>query len=104
MKVSEDAGETWTEKTDIPSSWAKSLETPTIYKLHLENGTTRLMLITGLPNWGSGEADANGHIGGWNTSYSDDGGKTWTEYKNWHEKKKTEPQTTLSLRWQVLCS
>ena len=88
MKVSEDAGETWTEKTDIPSSWAKSLETPTIYKLHLENGMTRLMLITGLPNWGSGEADANGHIGGWNTSYSDDGGKTWTEYKNWHEKKK----------------
>ena len=82
MKVSEDAGETWTEKTDIPSSWTKSLETPTIYKLHLDNGTTRLMLITGLPNWGNGETDANGHIGGWNTSYSDDGGKTW------HEKKK----------------
>lgn len=88
MKVSEDAGETWTEKTDIPSSWTKSLETPTIYKLHLDNGTTRLMLITGLPNWGNGETDANGHIGGWNTSYSDDGGKTWSEYKNWHEKKK----------------
>ena len=88
MQVSEDAGETWTEKTDIPSSWSKSLETPTIYKLHLANGKTRLMLITGLPNWGNGETDANGHIGGWNTSYSDDGGKTWTEYKNWHEKKK----------------
>lgn len=88
MKVSEDAGETWTGKTDIPSSWTKSLETPTIYKLHLDNGTTRLMLITGLPNWGNGETDANGHIGGWNTSYSDDGGKTWSEYKNWHEKKK----------------
>ena len=88
MQVSEDAGETWTEKTDIPSSWSKSLETPTIYKLHLANGKTRLMLITGLPNWGTGETDANGHIGGWNTSYSDDGGKTWTEYKNWHEKKK----------------
>ncbi len=88
MKVSEDAGETWSEKTDIPSSWSKSLETPTIYKLHLANGKTRLMLITGLPNWGNGETDANGHIGGWNTSYSDDGGKTWTEYKNWHEKKK----------------
>ena len=87
MKVSEDAGETWSEKTDIPSSWSKSLETPTIYKLHLANGTTRLMLITGLPNWGTGETDANGHIGGWNTSYSDDGGKTWTEYKNWYEKK-----------------
>ena len=57
---------TWTEKTDIPSSWTKSLETPTIYKLHLDNGTTRLMLITGLPNWGNGETDANGHIGGWN--------------------------------------
>ena len=87
MQVSEDAGETWKEKTDIPSSWSKSLETPTIYKLHLANGKTRLMLITGLPNWGNGETDANGHIGGWNTSYSDDGGKTWTEYKNWYEKK-----------------
>lgn len=87
MQISEDAGETWTEKTDIPSSWAYSLETPTLYKLHLSNGTTRLMLITALPNWGNGVTDAEGHIGGWNTSYSDDGGKTWTEYKNWHEKK-----------------
>lgn len=87
MQISEDAGNTWEEKTDIPDSWAHSLETPTIYKLHLSNGTTRLMLITGLPDWGTGVTDAQGHIGGWNTSYSDDGGKTWTEYKNWHEKK-----------------
>lgn len=87
MKISEDAGETWKEKTDIPSSWTYSLETPTLYKLHLSNGTTRLMLITGLPNWRDGAADAEGHTGGWNTSYSDDGGKTWTEYRNWHEKK-----------------
>ena len=41
------------------------------------------MLITGLPNWGTGETDANGHIGGWNTSYSDDGGKTWTTLKKY---------------------
>ena len=99
MKISKDAGETWTEKTDIPDSWAGSLETPTLYKLHLDNGKTRLMLITGLPNWGTGATDSAGHSGGWNTSYSDDNGETWTEYKNWHETKAdgTKNYTTVAM-------
>ncbi|QWT17714.1 Ig-like domain-containing protein [Collinsella sp. zg1085] len=81
MKISDDNGETWARKTDIPSSWAGSQETPTMYALTLPNGNERLMLITACPGWGT-DSDGNQH--GWNTSYSDDNGNTWTEYKHWH--------------------
>lgn len=77
MKISDDKGETWIEKTDIPADWARSQETPTIYTLKLEHGQERLLLITGCPGWGDGTT-------GWNTSYSDDNGETWTEYKHWY--------------------
>ena len=77
MKVSEDEGKTWVEKENIPTSWARSQETPTLYKLDMGNGKERLMLITACPGWGDGST-------GWNTSYSDNDGDTWTEYKHWH--------------------
>lgn len=79
MKVSRDAGKTWEEKTDLPESWEGSLETPTLYKLNMTDGTTKLMLITGRPNW-------NGNLtGGWSTSVSEDNGETWTEYETFHQ-------------------
>lgn len=78
MQVSEDAGESWQEKEDLPETWASSLETPTLYKLNLANETTRLILITGMPKW---EQNTEG---GWRTSISDDLGKTWSEYKHFH--------------------
>ena len=81
MKISDDNGETWTKKTDIPASWAGSQETPTIYVLNMADGTERIMLITACPGWGT---DSAGNSYGWNTSYSDDNGETWTEYKHWH--------------------
>ena len=77
MKVSDDSGETWVEKMDIPSSWTHSQETPTLYSLNLGSGKERLLLITGCPGWGDGTT-------GWNTSYSDDNGETWTEYTHWY--------------------
>ncbi len=77
MKISEDNGDTWVEKKDIPESWARSQETPTMYVLHLESGQERLLLITGCPGWGDGTT-------GWNISYSDDNGETWTEYAHWY--------------------
>ena len=52
MKVSDDSGETWVEKMDIPSSWTHSQETPTLYSLNLGSGKERLLLITGCPGWG----------------------------------------------------
>ncbi|KAB5608173.1 glycoside hydrolase domain-containing protein [Bifidobacterium jacchi] len=81
MKISDDEGATWTRKTDIPASWAKSQETPTMYVLKLANGTERIMLITSCPGWTDGHGDGTT---GWNTSYSDDNGETWTEYKHWY--------------------
>ena len=81
MQISDDNGETWTKKTDIPESWAGSQETPTMYVLNLADGTERIMLITACPGWGT---DSDGNQYGWNTSYSDDNGETWTEYAHWH--------------------
>ena len=81
MMISENDGETWTEKTDIPASWAGSQETPTMFKLNMPDGTERLMLITANPGWGT---DSAGHKHGWNTSYSDDNGDTWSEYSHFH--------------------
>lgn len=80
LKISYDAGETWVEKK-TPESFRGSQETPTMYKIHLKDGTQRLMLITACPGWGQ---DLEGNATGWNTSYSDDGGETWTEYKHWY--------------------
>lgn len=81
MQISDDNGETWTEKKDTPSSWVGSQETPTLYVLALEDGKERIMMITACPGWGT---DSNGNETGWNTSYSDDNGETWTEYKHWY--------------------
>lgn len=81
MQISDDNGATWTKKTDIPKSWAGSQETPTLYVLNMADGRERIMLITACPGWGQ---DSDGNWYGFNTSYSDDNGNTWTEYKHWY--------------------
>lgn len=81
MQISDDEGENWRELTNTPSSWAGSQETPTLYKLSLENGKQRLIMINSNPGWG---VDSNNNRYGFNTSYSDDNGETWSEYRNWH--------------------
>ena len=43
------------------------------------DGTERIMMITACPGWGT---DSAGNRYGWNTSYSDDNGETWTEYRH----------------------
>lgn len=78
MKVSRDAGETWVEKTDTPADWQNSLETPTMYKLNMTDGSTKLILITGRPQW------ADNTTGGWDTSISTDGGEHWSDYQTFH--------------------
>lgn len=79
MKVSRDAGETWEEKTDIPKSWAHSYETPTLYKLNLTDGSTKLLMISGRPS------SFGAATGGWDSSISTDNGETWTEYERFCE-------------------
>lgn len=79
MKISRDGGETWTEKTDAPKSWLKSYETPTIYKLNMTDGSTKLLVISGRP------ASFGAPTGGWDSSISTDNGETWTEYETYCE-------------------
>lgn len=81
MQISDDNGETWRFIENTPDSWVYSQETPTLYKLQLANGTERIMMINSNPGWG---VDKAGNRYGWNTSYSDDNGETWSEYKHWH--------------------
>lgn len=92
MQISDNDGETWTEKTNTPKSWEGSQETPTLYKLNMKNGKERLMLITACPGWGT---DSEGNKTGWNTSYSDDDGETWTEYKHWYSELNGEPNKSI---------
>lgn len=47
-KRSEDGGLTWGPRLPTPQNWATSLETPTIHKIHLSTGKTRLLLFSGL--------------------------------------------------------
>ena len=93
MKVFEDNGQTWTEKKDLPKSWAGSQETPTMFALPMADGHERLMLITACPGWGT---DSDGNSTGWNTSYSDDNGDTWTEYKHfWSNREDGTPNKSV---------
>lgn len=93
MQVSKDGGKTWREKTDTPHSWRESLETPTIYKLRFRSGRTKLLLISGRPNWHGNER------GGWQTSISDDHGVTWSEFQTIHSTLRTgsENWTTVAM-------
>ncbi|HFI0469846.1 TPA: glycoside hydrolase domain-containing protein [Streptococcus suis] len=89
MQVSKDNGLTWTEKTDIPEDWASSLETPTLYRLDMTDGSEKLILITAMPNW------ANNRTGGWRTSLSTDGGQTWSDYQGFHPNRNGQPHFTI---------
>ena len=84
MQISDNDGETWKVKENIPTSWAGSQETPTLYTLKVTvNGKQieRIVLITACPGWGT---DSAGNQYGWNMSYSDDNGETWTEYEHYY--------------------
>lgn len=75
MKYSEDDGENWYEVT-TPESWKDSQETPTLYTLDMEDGSERLILICACPGtWGN-------YTTGWDYSYSDDDGETWSEFEH----------------------
>ena len=88
LKMSYDAGETWVEK-EVPSSWLDSFETPTIYKLNMTDGTTKLIVISGRPsNFGA-------PTGGWDTSISTDGGETWSQFETFNGGEFTDANNTV---------
>ena len=74
LKKSEDSGLTWSERLETPVSWNNSEETPIIYKIKKPNGISRIEMISGIPRGGEK---------GFRTSYSDDCGKTWSEFKHY---------------------
>lgn len=79
MKYSEDDGESWYE-VETPESWKDSQETPTLYTLTMEDGSERIILICACPGtWGN-------YTTGWDYSYSDDDGETWSEFEHFWSK------------------
>ena len=93
MRYSDDNGTSWHEFANpLPKDWEGSQETPTLYALRLANGRERLMLITACPGWGT---DSDGNKTGWNTSYSDDNGETWTEHAHWYTDLRGRPNKSI---------
>ncbi len=79
MKESKDGGKTWSDRLPTPQSWKDSQETPTVYFIEKPDGKKRLELISGMPR----------RKGGFKTSYSEDNGKTWTEFTHYFPGLKT---------------
>ena len=76
-KISDDGGVTYNKTIENqPSSWEKSLETPTVYRLQFKNGEEKLILISANSKWPGMSTP-----GGFNSSISIDEGKTWTEFR-----------------------
>lgn len=80
-KSSTDGGKTWTHNQNTPASWIKSQETPTLYRLNFTDGSHKIIMTSGCPAWGN---DPKYPINGFNFSYSDDEGKSWSEFENFY--------------------
>lgn len=86
-KISTDGGRTFSETLkNPPASWAKSLETPTVYRLVFTSGEDKLILISGNPKWPNLPTP-----GGFNCSVSEDEGETWSEFKLFWDKNSSFP-------------
>ena len=80
IKESDDLGETWSaRRSDLPRSFADSQEPPTLYALDFNDGSQKLLLVSGCPSWND---DDEYYADGFNFSLSSDGGKTWSEFTN----------------------
>lgn len=66
-KRSSDGGKTWSERLPTPTTWATSLETPTLHRLVSPDRKKRIVMFSGLYPVRS--------------AISEDDGKTWSELK-----------------------
>ena len=88
-KISSDGGKSWSKSLEnTPSSWEKSMETPTVYRLSFTDGKTadKLIMISANPKWPG--LDTNG---GFNCSVSTDEGINWTEFECFYDKSSDSP-------------
>lgn len=82
MQKSTDYGDSWSNVSeDLPDSWEKSQETPTLYNLQFTDGSSKLLLVSGCPSW---DPDDEYYADGFNCSVSSDDGKTWSEFTNFY--------------------
>lgn len=86
-KTSDDGGITWSERlTNTPESWKKSEETPTIYRLNFNDGSEKIVMISAVPKWWLANKKLRTEANGFNASFSNDDGATWTEFENFYGK------------------
>ena len=88
-RYSDDFGLTWSDRlTGLPESWTRSRETPTVYRLNMISGKSKLVLISGAPKWPvmtrGGETYLAMRPDGFNCSVSVDDGKSWSEFENFY--------------------
>lgn len=80
IRESTDMGKTWSERrSDLPESFADSQETPTLYRLDFNDGSEKILLVSGCPSWTD---DDEYYADGFNYSLSSDGGRTFGEFIN----------------------
>lgn len=79
LNKSVDGGLTWQGRIVPNETWRDSRETPTIYQLDFNDGSQKIISISGGPGWGED------HFKGWKTSISPDLGETWSDYKEWYK-------------------
>lgn len=77
-------GKHWEEIKGLPPSWKNSMETPTVYPLHIRDNSgniinTKYILISANPTW-SGKYKGNG----FSVSLSEDGITGWTEFQTFY--------------------
>ncbi|MEG1395158.1 MAG: sialidase family protein [Clostridia bacterium] len=86
-KQSFDGGKTWGERlTDTPQSWKNSMETPTVYRLEFNDKSEKIVMISAFPRWWYADLNKTVPGDGFNASFSNDDGKTWTEFENFYGK------------------
>lgn len=83
MSRSYDNGSTWIREQDLPKTFSKSEETPTLYELDFKmhpkyKNEIKTVLISGRPGW----QQFIKHGEGFSCSLGDENGKNWTEFEH----------------------